>query len=212
MQKPAPVARLRARLDRVALTGGLIIIGFFGILGGWLAIAPLSSAAVATGVVSPDSSRKSIQHLEGGIVREVLVKDGDVVAAGQPLVVLEDTQARAQVQALRAQWHRLAAVRSRNSSLQADRPAPEFVRETLDAATADAELASFLRTQAELFKTRRETQQSKVEMLRRQVQQLAEQKSGREAEGRGYAEQLRLLDDELTGLKVLLAQGNALKS
>ena len=86
------------------------------------------------------------------------------------------------------------------------------MRETLDAATADAELASFLRTQAELFKTRRETQRSKVEMLRRQVQQLAEQKSGREAESKGYAEQLRLLDDELTGLKALLAQGNALKS
>lgn len=212
MQKAAPVARLRARLDRVALSGALIIMGFFGILGGWLAIAPLSSAAVATGVVSPDSSRKSIQHLEGGIVREVLVKDGDVVAAGQVLVVLEDTQARAQVQALRAQWHRLAAVRTRISSLQADRPAPEFVRETLDAATADAELAAFLRTQAELFKTRREGQQSKVEILRRQVQQLAEQKSGREAESKGYAEQLRLLDDELTGLKALLAQGNALKS
>jgi membrane fusion protein, type I secretion system len=208
MQKAA----LRARLDRVTLVGGLIITAFFGILGGWLVIAPLSSAAVATGIVSPDSSRKSIQHLEGGIVREVLVKDGDVVAAGQPLVLLEDTQARAQAQALRAQWHRLAAVRSRISSLKADRAAPEFVRETLDAAVADAELASFLRTQAELFKTRKEGQQSQVEMLRRQVQQLAEQKLGREAESTGYVEQLRLLDDELTGLKALLAQGNALKS
>src|SRR5512134_859627 len=187
MQKPAPVARLRSRLDRVALTGGLIITGFFGILGGWLAFAPQSSEAVATGVVSPDSSRKSIQHLEGGIVREVLVKDGDRVAAGQSLVVLEDTQARAQAQALRAQWHRLAAVRSRVASLQADRSAPEFPKETLDAAAADAELASFLRTQAELVKTRREGQQSKVEMLQRQVQQLAEQKSGREAESKGYA-------------------------
>ena len=49
-------------------------------------------------------------------------------------------------------------------------------------------------------------------MLQRQVQQLAEQKSGREAESKGYAEQLRLLDDELTGLKALLAQGNTLKS
>ena len=101
-------------------------MGFFGILGGWLAIAPLSSAAVATGVVSPDSSRKSIQHLEGGIVREVLVKDGEVVAAGQPLVVLEDTQARAQVQALRAQWHRLAAVRSRICPCRRTGPPPSL--------------------------------------------------------------------------------------
>jgi multidrug efflux pump subunit AcrA (membrane-fusion protein) len=61
------------------LAGSAIIALFFGGLGVWAAVAPLESAAIASGLVSVDTNRKTIQHLEGGIVGEILVRDGEVV-------------------------------------------------------------------------------------------------------------------------------------
>src|SRR5829696_1488105 len=69
---PAPRHSLRLPL----LAGGAVAACFFGGLGGWAAMAPLAGAALAPAVVAPDGSRKTIQHLEGGIVRRVLVRDG----------------------------------------------------------------------------------------------------------------------------------------
>jgi multidrug efflux pump subunit AcrA (membrane-fusion protein) len=59
------------------LLGAAILLGFFVIGGGWAATAPLSGAAIAPGVVSPEGSRRRVQHLEGGIIREIRVSDGD---------------------------------------------------------------------------------------------------------------------------------------
>ncbi len=77
------------------IIGFTIIALFFGALGGWAALAPLESAAIAPGEVTIDSNRKTIQHLEGGIIGEILVRDGDEVTAGQVLFRLDDTQPRA---------------------------------------------------------------------------------------------------------------------
>src|SRR5206468_595527 len=68
----------------------IFVVGF----GIWASFAPLAGGAVAFGVVGPNSSRRTIQHLEGGIIRELRVHEGDRVLAGQPLIVLEPIQAR----------------------------------------------------------------------------------------------------------------------
>ena len=94
--RSAPPA-LRNRLRGVTWTGNLLVCCFVVGLGTWSAYAPLESAAIAIGTVESESSRKTIQHLEGGIIREILVADGDVVRAGQTLISLEDTKARAEV-------------------------------------------------------------------------------------------------------------------
>ena len=86
------------------------------------AYAPLESAAIAVGTVESELSRKTIQHLEGGIVREILVADGDVVRAGQTLIALEDTKARAEAQSLQGQlWEAMA----REARLQAEQHGEE---------------------------------------------------------------------------------------
>jgi multidrug efflux pump subunit AcrA (membrane-fusion protein) len=83
---------------------GLLVIGlFFGGFIGWSSLAPLESAAVAPGTVSLDSSRKTVQHLEGGIVREIAIREGEVVSAGQALIRLDETQIMARLEFLRAQ-------------------------------------------------------------------------------------------------------------
>src|SRR6478672_7073797 len=87
-------------IKRTALVGWTIVAIFFGFFGTWAAVAPLKGAVVANGVVKVDGNRKSVQHLEGGIVKELRVKEGDKVAAGDVLLVLDDSQARAEHEVL----------------------------------------------------------------------------------------------------------------
>src|SRR5437899_6649015 len=121
--RSAPPA-LCDRLRGVTWTGNLLVGCFVLGLGTWSGFAPLESAAVASCVVESESSRKTIQHLEGGIIRKILVADGDVVRAGQILISLEDTKARAEVQSLQGQlWDATA----REARLQAEQHGQERV-------------------------------------------------------------------------------------
>ncbi len=96
-----PIPRLR--LLGPALVGGLIIASFFGGFIGWAAVAPLSTAAIAPGKVKVESDRKTIQHLEGGIISRILVRDGQEVKAGQVLIELDETKPRTRLARLRGQ-------------------------------------------------------------------------------------------------------------
>src|ERR1700722_5182784 len=100
-------------IKRVALAGWLIIAVFFGGIGAWAATAPLNGAGVANAVVKVDGNRKSIQHLDGGIVKELRVKEGDKVNAGDILVVLDETQARAEFDGLSQEYVVLRARKTR---------------------------------------------------------------------------------------------------
>src|SRR5262249_36260145 len=98
-----PSIRVPARL------GNALILAFVIVFGGWGYFAPLDGGAVAPGVFNPDSGKKTIQHLEGGIIAEMRVREGETVTIGQPLVVLESTQARAANESLVQQrWSLLA--------------------------------------------------------------------------------------------------------
>ncbi len=83
--------------------GLFVVVGFLGIVFGWGGFVPLDSAAVAPGFVGIDTNRKTVQHLEGGIVREILVREGERVVADQPLIRLEETAPRAKIEQLEAQ-------------------------------------------------------------------------------------------------------------
>ena len=78
----------------IVLVGAVIVAVFFSIFGVWAAVAPMSTAAIAPGEVTVEGKRKTVQHFEGGIVSEILVRDGAVVKAGQVLVRLERAQAQ----------------------------------------------------------------------------------------------------------------------
>jgi multidrug efflux pump subunit AcrA (membrane-fusion protein) len=112
----APEAESSRRL--LVNIGILIILLAFAGLGLWAAFAPIMSAAIAPGVVKVASERKSLQHLEGGIVKEILVREDQEVAAGQVLMRLDDTTAQARMGLLRGQYDNLAAQLSR---LEAER-------------------------------------------------------------------------------------------
>ena len=96
-----------------ARLGNAIILVFVVVFGGWGYFAPLDGGAVAPGVINPDSGKKTIQHLEGGIIAEMRVREGEAVTVGQPLVVLESTQARAAYDSLVQQRWALLARKAR---------------------------------------------------------------------------------------------------
>ena len=100
-------------LRPVLLCGWLVIGGVFGGFGTWAAFAPLSSAAIAPGIVVVDSNRKSVQHLEGGVIREILVRDGDVVEQSQVLLRLDGASVRAAMAALQPMLQTNRAYRAR---------------------------------------------------------------------------------------------------
>src|SRR5688572_14420720 len=90
---PLPSVPSRPPIGRFAVGGLLVIALFFGGFGAWAGLAPLAAAALATGTVRAESNRKTVQHLEGGIIAELLVHEGDRVTAGQVLVRLDTTAA-----------------------------------------------------------------------------------------------------------------------
>lgn len=199
--------RLWPQLRGIALVG-LVLIGlFFGGLGAWAAMAPLATVSVAPGSVGPEGSRRTVQHLEGGIILDILVKDGDVVAAGQPLVVMDEVQARTQAEALTGRRYSLGATLAR---LEAERDGKGFVSWP-EWIVADAkrrpEAAAALRTQEGLFRARRIADQQRVRVIEERIAQLEAQIAGSVAQAAAIDEQKALIAEEIATVEDLLKKG-----
>ena len=151
MSRHAPSISLRLPL----LAGSAVALCFFAGLGGWAATAPLAGAAIAPAVVAPDGSRKTVQHLEGGIVHRILVQDGSKVVAGQALIELDTTASQAEHAALLAQCQALLAAEARLMAEQAGAPTAAFPDELTAAAARDPALARVLASEADRLASRR---------------------------------------------------------
>lgn len=115
----------------IAFGLGLIFVVFI-LIGGWMAFAPLASSSVASGKVSADFGKKTIQHLEGGIVEAIYVKDGDSVKKDQVLIKLSDVQIKAQLDIFRAQYQDAIALFSRLKAQRDGSANIEFPQELTD--------------------------------------------------------------------------------
>ena len=124
--QPTGLADLKRPALGCEAVASVAIVGVFlaGLLG-WAAVAPLDSAAIAQGVVSIDGYRKTVQHLEGGIVGEILVREGAQVSAGQVLIRLDDTTPRASLELLHGRWLVASALEAR---LEAERDGYDRIR------------------------------------------------------------------------------------
>ena len=200
---PAPIApRPSAVTPGMAvgpsMTAGLVVVALFvGGFGLWALLARLDSAVIASGVLGVSGERKTVQHLEGGIVADILVAEGDVVAAGQPLIVLDDTQPRATLDLLEGQYRSEAA---RNARLAAERdglPAIRWPAALSAAAVVDAATAEVLATQERIFRTRAISLANQAAIHQRRIEQLREQRSGLLGEIEAQNRQLALLDEGL---------------
>lgn len=182
--------------------GLLIVILFLGFLGLWSFVAPLQSAAIAPGVLTVHSQRKTVQHLEGGIVSRIHVSEGQQVEAGDILIQLDDTQARANLELLAA---RLFTARAEESRLQAERDGlPEIVFPSSLGHVKAAGLEEILESQRNIFSVRRQSLEGQIAILERRIEQFEEEIKGLSGLAEAENEQLRLLKDEMDSYQTLL--------
>lgn len=184
--------------------GYLMLLVTFGLFGGWATLAPLDSAALAPGVVTVKSYRKTVQHLEGGIVRELRVHDGDLVKAGDVLLVLDNTQARSEMEAMRSQ---LIAALELQARLVAERdalPEPPLVP-TLDPN--DPRVREARDSEGRIFQTRRTSLLGEIGLLEKSIGQIEEQIRGFKAVIASKQMLAVSYEEEIVDLRALLAEG-----
>ncbi|TVS00487.1 MAG: HlyD family type I secretion periplasmic adaptor subunit [Rhodospirillales bacterium] len=203
MPRVVPLGR---SLTGTARFGIAVVILFFGIGGGWAATMPLAGATIAPGTVSPEGSRRHIQHLEGGIINEIRVNDGDRVRAGDVLVVMQDVRAKAAVDTLA---HRLTTLAAREARLQAERSGIDVIhfRHPALANRDDPDVQAAVGQQVNEFKTRRASDESRAAILGQRINQLEDQIAGFGKQLDSIQRQNALIREELADVESLYRQG-----
>lgn len=178
---------------------------FFLGFGTWAATAPLSSAVMAPGRVVVVGNRKIIQHLEGGIVAAIAVRDGDRVAAGDLLVRLDDTQPRARMEMLQG---RLIEAKAEQARLQAERQgATAIAFDGLLEQRAEVKVAAALLGQTGIFQARRDNYITQVAVLEQDIAQKQEEMRGMERLVAAERQQIAFIREELDVVAQLVERG-----
>lgn len=201
MQAPPPASMF--------LRFGLgIIVAVFGGLFLWSVVAPIDGAVIAPGQVTVESNRKTVQHLEGGVVSEIMVRENQLVEAGEILVRLDDTVTRAnltrvdsQLAELYSRRARLVAMRDGKDVMTAPVGNPEVLR--------SAVFRSMLEGQRNLFQARRATLNRQISLLNERITQQNERIVGLTAQRASIGAQLNLIEDELQSVRELYKKGFA---
>jgi HlyD family type I secretion membrane fusion protein len=161
-------------VSRIVRSGLLVIALGGALLGGWAAFAPLSGAIIAPGFVKVDLNRKVVQHQEGGIVREIRVRDGDRVSQGDALVVLDDVRVDATLDLLTTQLDNERAKAARLTAEAAYGARPSFPAELLKREK-QPKVQEILERERALFRSRRDAVDSQTAALRKQIGEVAEE-------------------------------------
>ena len=196
-------------------TGRAARIGLWALglgLGGfllWAAFAPLDEGVPSQGMVALDTKRKVVQHLSGGIVRQVLVHEGETVQEGQPLIVLDDAVTRTNYETSRLRYFTLRAMQARLQAERANSGSPQFAPDLLAAAQSEVQIRQLVDNQTQLLQSRRASLQADVQGMEESIQ-------GQKALVQSYAGMLEsrraqrtLLQEELGHTRELVKEGYA---
>ncbi|MFW8633599.1 HlyD family type I secretion periplasmic adaptor subunit [Cribrihabitans pelagius] len=190
----------------IGLVSLLILVGGFGT---WSVMSSIAGAVVATGRIEVDRNRQVVQHLDGGIVAEILVDEGDTVKKGETLVRLDANELRSQLVITEGQLFELMARRGR---LEAERDSAgevTFDPVLLELAEGRPEVQDLIEGQRRLFEARKETTAREIEQLEKRRAQIEEQIRGIEAQQASTETQLELISEELENQQSLLDRGLA---
>jgi HlyD family secretion protein len=200
---PTPEPSLR---NTMLAAVAAVTIGFGGFLG-WAFVADLDSASVAAGTVIVDSHRKTVSHLEGGTLKALQVREGELVAAGQSLLVFETTQTTSVVAQFEGQYWLAVARLARLQAELADAAMPAFPADLRDAAGRMPVAAEAIDLEARLMTARRETLQGQIAIQRRRIGQLRSEIEAQKAQRAAASERLKYTEEELASVRQLLDRG-----
>lgn len=198
------------RSDTASLVrwGAVLAILLFGIFGIWAATVPLASAVIAPGVVKVLSQHRAVQHLEGGIVKTILVREGEQAERGQLLARLDTTQIEANLGVLETKLFADLAMVARLEAEQAGAAEVSFPDE-LQTNTTSREARSAMATQLSEFAARATSLQGERKLIDQQILQLEEAIRGLQSSSGGLGRQLAYLREEIKDSDYLLAKGLA---
>ncbi|MBE9636203.1 HlyD family type I secretion periplasmic adaptor subunit [Salipiger mangrovisoli] len=188
--------------------GFLVLLAFLGSLGGWAALAPLSGGAIAAGQISPDSGVRTIEHLEGGLVKSITVRDGDTVHEGDVLMTLDVTARRSEAEALADR--RLTRI-AEQARIAAEIAGSKALAIPEDFSPQDPVVASAFQVEQRALDAKLDFRNLRERLLRQRIAQLEETISGHSLQVRSAAEQLALMHEELEDKLALLGKGLAAK-
>lgn len=186
--------------------GIAILVGGFG---SWSVLSTIAGAVVAPGQIEVDQNRQVVQHIDGGVVADILVDEGDLVAAGDVLLRLDSTDLRSQLVITEGQLFEMMARRGR---LEAERDEVEeltFDPELVRLAAERPEVHALVEGQVRLFEARSDSVHREVEQLEKRGSQIEDQITGVLAQQAATREQLTLIGEELANQQSLLDRGLA---
>jgi epimerase transport system membrane fusion protein len=194
--------------DRPIRNVGLVVLfltfGFFGV---WSFTAPIDSSAAASGTVTVKSHKKTVQHLDGGIVGKLLAKDGDIVTEGQPLLLLDETQAKAQREMMRSQFIAFSAQVARLIAERDSLNKVVYPKELNDES--DPRILEAKQTESHVFASRKNAYEGEISVLKQRIDEISSKIEGLQGQIRSKKELVSSYADEIHDLKELLAEGFA---
>lgn len=186
-------------------TMAVLIGGFVA----WGVMANIAGAVVASGRIVIDKNRQAVQHPDGGVIEEILVKEGDAVAEGDVLIRLDPTLLQSDLTIIEGQLFELMARRGRLEAERDESDEVRFDRMLLENVKRRPEIALVAEGQVRLFEARNESQVKEIEQLRNRRTQLYNQVEGIDAQMVAVERQETLIGSELEGQEALLEKGLA---
>lgn len=178
--------------------GLFVVLVVFGILGGWMYLAPLATSSVALGKVSAGADKKVVQHLEGGIVQAIYVKDGDTVQEGDTLLKLQDIQVTETLNMMEAQYQEATALLARLTAQQNNAKHISFLSDTTNQ--------NAIKTQEHIFSTTMKLIRDEKVITQQRIVQLKNQIKGTRALLNSKSNRLVSLKSEIKEWQVLFEQ------
>src|SRR5262249_44809133 len=193
-------------IGRHVRLGLAVVVLLLGGMGSWAATSKLAGAVIAPGTLVVENNAKKVQHPTGGIVKELRVKEGDTIAAGDLLILLDGTQARASLGIILGGLDELKA---RKARLEAESEGAEDVVFPADllARAEEPDLKKILSGEKNLFTLRKAEQSGQKRLLRERIAQLGKEVEGFTAQASAKEREIALVAKELDSTQQLYRQG-----
>lgn len=189
--------------------GGIVVLVFLGFGFLWSVLAPIDSAAIAQGSVVLDLNKRTVQHLEGGIISEIMIKEGDHIKEGQTLIRLDSTNALARQGIITVQIAASTALEARLIALRDDKEEISFPEWLITGSEHSLEIKELIESEKQIFVTKKKALAGHIDILNQKIAQYEDQINGLEAQEKATSQQVANYTKRVKSTKILLEKGSS---